>query len=78
MNKNITMAIDQDLLKKAKKIAVDKNTTISGLIRLYLNNLVEQEEKNKNEIISELNQIFNHSKAVIGNKNWNREELHER
>ena len=78
MNKNITMAIDQDLLEKVKKIAVDKNTTISGLIRLYLNNLVEQEEKNKNEIISELNQIFNHSKAVIGNKNWNREDLHER
>ena len=78
MNKNITMAIDQDLLEKVKKIAVDKNTTISGLIRLYLNNLVEQEEKNKNEIISELNKIFNHSKAVIGNKNWNREDLHER
>jgi hypothetical protein len=39
--------------------------------------LVEQEEKNKNEIISELNNIFDHSKAVIGNKNWNREDLHE-
>jgi len=78
MNKNITMAIDQDLLKKAKKIAVDKNTTVSGLIRSYLNNLVEQEEKNKDEIISELTNIFDHSKAVIGNKNWNREDLHER
>ena len=78
MNKNITMAIDQDLLKKARKIAVDKNTTVSGLIRSYLNNLVEQEEKNKDEIISELTNIFDHSKAVIGNKNWNREDLHER
>lgn len=78
MNKNITMSIDQDLLKKAKKIAVDKNTTVTGLIRSYLNILVDHEEKNKNEIISELNNIFDHSKAVIGNKKWNREDLHER
>jgi serine/threonine protein kinase HipA of HipAB toxin-antitoxin module len=78
MTKNMTMAIDADLLKKARKIAVDKNTTVTGLIRNYLLNLTEQEAKNKNQIISELANLFDHSKAVVGEKAWNREALHER
>jgi serine/threonine protein kinase HipA of HipAB toxin-antitoxin module len=78
MTKNVTMAIDEDLLKKARKIAVDKNTTLTGLIRTYLKNLADQEERSKKEILSELEDIFNNSKAVIGVKNWNRENLHER
>jgi hypothetical protein len=78
LTKNVTMAMDEDLLKKARKIAVDKNTTMSGLIRAYLINLVEQEEKSKKEIISELTAILDHSHAVIGKKNWNRKDLYER
>jgi serine/threonine protein kinase HipA of HipAB toxin-antitoxin module len=78
MTKNVTMAIDEDLLKKARKIAVDKNTTLTGLIRTYLKNLADQEERSKKEILSELEDLFNNSKAVIGVKNWNRENLHER
>jgi serine/threonine protein kinase HipA of HipAB toxin-antitoxin module len=78
MTKNLTMAFDEDLLKKARKIAVDKNTTVTGLIRTHLNNLVEQEKKDKKEIISELIGLFDRSKAVVGKKTWSREELHER
>ena len=78
MNRNITMAIDEDLLKKAKKIAVDKNTTLTGLIRDYLAQIVEQEESNKQAIIEELERLFNESKMVVGKKKWTRDELHER
>ena len=78
MTKNVTMAIDEDLLKKARKIAVDKNTTVTGLIRAYLNGLAEQEAKSKDEIIAELKELFSHSKALVGEKNWRREDLHER
>jgi serine/threonine protein kinase HipA of HipAB toxin-antitoxin module len=78
MTRNLTMAIDEDLLKKARKIAVEKNTTLTGLIRDHLNNLVEQEKKGKKEIISELTDLFDRSKAVVGEKTWCREDLYER
>ena len=78
MTKNITMAIEETLLKKARKIAVDKDTTVTGLIRTYLTHLVEQEEKSKHEIIRELSDLLNHSRAEMGEKTWTREELHER
>jgi antitoxin component of RelBE/YafQ-DinJ toxin-antitoxin module len=78
MVKNITMAIDSDLLKKARKIAVEKNTTVTSLIRIYLTNLIEREEKSREEIARDLIKLFDESKAVIGEKKWTREELHER
>jgi len=78
MTKNITMAINADLLKKARKIAVDKDTTVTGLIRNYLENLVEQEGKSKKETISELVELLNRSSAEVGKKTWTREDLHER
>jgi len=78
MTKNVTMAVDDDLLKKARKIAVDKNTTLSGLFRDYLAGLVEQEEKSMDEIITELKGLFERSEAVTGEKKWNRDDLHER
>ena len=78
MTKNLTMAIDRDLLKKARKIAVDKDTTVTGLIRKYLENLVEQQEKTQTGVISELSELFDRSGAVVGKKTWTREDLHGR
>ena len=78
MTKNVTMAINEDLLKKARKIAIEKNTTLTALIRKHLESLVEQEEQNRARIVSELVELLDHSNAVIGRKTWNREDLHER
>ncbi len=78
MTKNLTMAIDSALLKKARKIAVEKDTTVTGLIRIYLETLVEKEEKTKDAIIAELTGLFDRSDAAVGGNNWSRESLHER
>jgi hypothetical protein len=78
MTRNITMAIDDKLLKKARKIAVDKDTTVTGLIRKYLETLVLCEESTKKETISELSTLLDRSEAVIGNQKWIRDDLHER
>ncbi|MBN2012972.1 hypothetical protein JW960_26815 [candidate division KSB1 bacterium] len=78
MTKNLTMALDENLLKRARKVAVDKNTTLSALIRSFLQQLVEREEHRKDEVIKELDALFNSSQAMIGEKNWSRDSLHER
>ncbi len=78
MTRNVTMAIDEALLKKARKIAIEKNTTFTDLVRNYLNGLVEQEETLKSEVVSELSELFNNSAARAGCKTWTRDDLHER
>jgi hypothetical protein len=78
MMKNITMSIDENLLKKARKVAIDKNRSLTSLIKKYLEHIVETEESKKNNTARELQRLFNRSKAIVGDKKWSREELHER
>jgi Family of unknown function (DUF6364) len=35
---NITLSLDDELVKKVRKIAVDRETTLTGLVRDYLAN----------------------------------------
>jgi hypothetical protein len=75
---NITMSIDGELLKKARKIAIDRDTSLTGLIRSYLEELVEKEEVLKEVAVNELESLFLSSKAVVGQKTWTRDDLHVR
>ncbi len=75
---NITMSIDAELLKRARKIAIEKDTSLTGLIRSYLQELVEKEEVLKVTATLELESLFASSEAVVGKKTWSRDELHAR
>ncbi len=75
---NITMSLDEELIKKVKKIAVEKNTTLTGLVREYLTRIARQEEQRREEVIDELSRIMNSSSVHIGEARWSRDELHER
>ena len=75
---NITMKINDKLLKKARKIAIDKDTTLTGMIRIYLNNLVVRDEMSRDAVIRELEEVFSTRGVEIGKTRWSREELHER
>jgi DNA-directed RNA polymerase subunit F len=75
---NITMSIDDELIKKVKKIAVEKNTTLTGLVREYLTRIAKQDEQRRKEVINELFRIMNSSEMRVGETRWSRDELHER
>lgn len=75
---NITLSIDEELLKKARKLAIDKDTSLTGLIRTYLQDLVHKESVLRMAAAKELDELFSISEAVIGEKHWNRDDLHAR
>ena len=75
---NITMSLDADLLKKARKIAIDKDTSLTGLIRAYLLDLVAKENVVRDIAAGELESLFLTSTAIVGKKTWSRGELHDR
>ena len=74
---NITISIDETLLKKAKKIAIDRDTSFSGLVRSYIEALIAREEKQRHLMIEELDALFRASTAETGPVKWTREELHD-
>lgn len=75
---NVTMKIDDELLKKVRKIAVEKGTSLTGLVRGYLSTVAERDEIQREKAIHKLRHLFSANSTDIGGKNWTREELHER
>ena len=75
---NITMTIDDEIIKKVKKIAVEKDTTLTGLVRDYLIQIARREDQRTEEIISELAEVMNKNNLAVGEITWSRDELHER
>ena len=42
---NITLTLDDDLVKEVRKIAVDRDTTLTGLVRAHLEQLAAENAK---------------------------------
>ena len=75
---NVTMTLESDILKKARKVAVEKNTALTGLVREYLSQLASREDQRTESVIAELRKSFDKSGVVVGPKSWTREDLHAR
>ena len=76
---NVTFAIPKDILRKAKLLAIQKNTSLSGLLTQTLAALVEQQEAY--EQARHRNLIFLKDGFDLGTQGqiaWKREQLHER
>ena len=75
---NVTLAIPKDILRKAKILAVQKNTSLSGLLTQTLTNLVARQEAY--EQARQRNLALLKSGLNLGTQGyitWKREELHE-
>ena len=74
---NVTLVIEEDLLLAARKVALDRQTSVNRLVRDYLAGLV-QEHSRKRVARERLKQIFATGIAGIGERTWSRDDLHER
>jgi post-segregation antitoxin (ccd killing protein) len=77
MKQNITLSIEKDLIQKARILAVQRQTSVSGLLSQELERLVldtEAYERAKKKAVADLNQGFHFGGKVTAT----REELHER
>lgn len=77
---NVTMSLDEQLVKKIRKIAVDRDTTLTGLIRNYLEQLVAEENTSgrKRRERELLEQSFERLQFRVGAHTWKRADLYER
>ena len=77
---NVTLSLDDDLVKKVRKIAVERDTTLTGLIRRYLEEVAAEDSTlgRKRREREALEQSFQKFGFKIGKRNWTREDLHAR
>lgn len=75
---NITLSVDDDIIKKVRKIAIEKNTTLTAMVRDYLTSVATRNAQEKNEAIKKLRKSFKTISRDMGRRKWTREALHER
>jgi hypothetical protein len=74
---NITLAIDEELLGKARDYADRKGTTVNALVRELLGETIDQ-DKRREEARRGLLELMDKSTARLGpDYKWNREEIYE-
>jgi hypothetical protein len=77
VSRNLTLAIDDGLLRAARKVAIERDTTVNHLVRGFLEELVAESGEQR-KALKNIEQLFEERPFVIGKKNWTRADLHER
>lgn len=75
---NITLSIDEKTVKRARKIATEKNTTLTAMVRDYLILVANVDAVKRTEHIARLKKSFQQISRDMGPRAWTREDIHVR
>jgi len=77
---NITLSLDDDLVKKVRKIAVDRDTTLTGMVRDYLEELAAEDASlgRRRRERDALERSFDRYHFRVGKRTWKRSDLYVR
>ena len=74
--KNITLAVDDQVLARVRVVAAERKTSVNGLVRDYLTGLADQSAR-RAETRRQLRELIDNTQARLSpDFVWNREELY--
>jgi plasmid stability protein len=74
---NLTLSIDDQLLKKARKVALEHDSSVNKMVRDYLRRVVSEQEGSEDPV-SDLMAYFERTSVPVSPMRFSRDELHER
>ncbi|MEE8585693.1 MAG: hypothetical protein V3T83_12680 [Acidobacteriota bacterium] len=74
---NLTIAIDDDLLRRARIRALEQETSVNALLRDYLTAFADEKEAQV-KALEDILEIAASEKASSGGRRWTRDELYDR
>ncbi|MBI3098704.1 MAG: hypothetical protein HYY93_10765 [Planctomycetes bacterium] len=77
MKRNLTLAIEEDVLHRARIVAAQRKRTLTSIVRDYLCGLA-REDRERAASLSRLRRLMEKKPLVVGPRRWRRERLHER
>ena len=75
---NITLSIDEEIVKKVRKIAIDKDTTLTAMVRDYLTSVASSDAAARKADADKLMETFEKLSRDMGPRTWTREDLYDR
>jgi hypothetical protein len=74
---NVTLVVEENLLLAARKVALDRRTSVNQLVREYLAALVDAADR-KRLARARLRKTFETGLVEVGDRSWSRDDLYER
>ena len=74
---NLTVAVDEDLLQRARQRALAQGTSVNALLRGYLEDYTGARQ-GREQAVHDLLEMSRDSRSGSQGRRWTREELHER
>ena len=74
---NLTITVDDELLKKARIQALQEDTSVNALVREFLETYVGSNNERR-RAIAELLKLSRECSSGRGDAHWTRDELYER
>ena len=75
---NITLSIDEEIVKKVRKIAVDRDTTLTAMVRDYLTTVADSDAVDRKEQAARLRRSSERLSRDMGPRTWTRDDLYDR
>ena len=75
--RNLTLAIEDEVLEAARRLALDRGTTVNRLVRDHLADLVAHEDRRRTAA-ERLKRAMRENLVEVGPLTWKREDLYER
>ena len=77
---NVTLSLDAELVKKVRRVAVERDTTLTAMVREYLQQVAAEEERSgrKRREREALERSFSRFQFKVGKRTWQRADLYER
>ena len=74
---NLTLAIDEGLLKSVRRLAAARDTTANALVRDYLTKLASEDER-ATAARARLLELADRSTGELGPRGWDRQRVYGR
>lgn len=75
---NITLSVDDHVVRTVRKIAIDKNTTLTAMVRSYLESLAERDQLAREQAVAKFDDSVRKLSRPMGPRDWTRQDLYER
>ena len=74
----ITVNIDEEIVRKVRKIAIDKDTTLTAMVRDYLTSVAGRDAAARKADAAKLMETLEKVSRDMGPRTWTREDLYDR
>ena len=75
---NIDLDVDEEVVRKVRKIAMDRDTTLTDMVRDYLIQVAGMGTIESKARAMQLEDSFHRLSRDMGTRKWTREDLHAR